>query len=152
MDLTTREFQMTKTKKYLKYYKISFFFQNSTEKASNWISTEQKVVSLNLNYYKFNALSAQKTLKSSKHRLKSPLISITTAILTQTQSFTAFNKFQFDKISKAFLLLALKINNCIYSTEQFKNLFVFTQRITQLAMYKSVLANIKTKKRLSLSK
>jgi hypothetical protein len=152
MDLTTREFQMTKTKKYLKYYKISFFFQNSTEKASDWISTEQKVVSLNLNYYKFNALSAQKILKSSKHRLKRSLISITTSVLTQTQAFTNFNKFQFDKISTAFLLLAVKINNCIYSTEQFKNLFVFTLRVTQLALYTSLLANFKTNKRFNLSK
>jgi hypothetical protein len=145
MDLTTREYQMAKTKSYLKKNEICFFFQNRTGKASDWLLTEQKVASLNLNYYRLNTRSAQKVLKSSKHRFKEPLISSTTSVLTQTKLAIHFHKFAFNKISMAFLFLAIKVNNCIYSTGQLKSLFVFHYRFKQLAMYNFLLANIKNR-------
>lgn len=143
MDFTTRDYQMAKTKSYLKNDKLCFFFQNSTEKAYNWLTTEQIVENLNLKYYKVNTLSAQKIFVDSKHKLKSFLIKSTTTFFKQKSPCSSFNKFTFDRITATFSLIAIKVNNIILSIEQFKNLHVFYYQIAILIIYSCFIANIK---------
>ena len=143
MDFTTRDYQMAKTKSYLQNDKLCFFFQNSTEKAFNWLTTEQIVDNLNLKYYKVNTLSAQKTFFVSKHKLKSFLIKSTTTFLKQKTPCFSFTKFPFDRITTTFSLIAVKVNNIIVSIDQFKNLHIFYYQILILIIYSCFLTNIK---------
>jgi hypothetical protein len=144
MDFTTRDYQMAKTKSYLKNDKLCFFFQNSTEKADNWLTTEQIVNNLNLKYYKVNTLSAQKTLSVSKHKLKSFLIKSTTTFLKQKSLYSNLNKFTFNQIKTTFIFLAVKVNNIIVSIDQFKNLHIFYYQILLFILYSCFIVNIKS--------
>jgi hypothetical protein len=143
MDFTAREYQMYKTKHSLKAHKICFFSQNITERAPDWIATEQKVDSLDFNYYKMNTRAAHKVIRGSKHLLKSSLIACTTALLFRKRNFKTYKKVSFDRIATEFVLLAVKVNNIIYSTKQLKNLLIFYYRIMLLGVHKLILANIK---------
>jgi hypothetical protein len=144
MDFTTRDYQMAKTKSYLKNDKLCFFFQNSTEKAYNWLTTEQIVNNLNLKYYKVNTLSAQKIFIVSKHKLKSFLIKSTITFLKQKSLYSTYNKFTFNQIITTFSLIAVKINNIIVSIDQFKNLHIFYYQILVFVLYSCFIANIKS--------
>jgi hypothetical protein len=152
MDFTIREYQMFQTKSCFKTNKVCFFFQNSTERAPDWISTEQGVNSLSLSYYKFNVRAAQKVLKTSVHRLTKNIVSSTTAALFQKKNNTSFKKPSFEKIATAFLLLAVKLNSTVYSVRQFKELSIFYYRFLLLKIYNFTLASIKSKKSLNVSK
>lgn len=134
---------MTKTKSYLKNNKLCFLFQNSTEKASNWLTKEQIIHRLNLKYYKVNILAAHKILFVSKHRLKGLLISGTTTFLKQKSTCSSFNRFTFNKLADMFILIAVKVNNTIVSIDQFKNLHVFYYQIMILVLYNVFVASIK---------
>jgi hypothetical protein len=152
VDFTLKEYQMFQTKSCFKVNKVCFFFQNSTERASDWISTEQGMSSLSLSYYKFNVRAAQKVLKASIHRLTNNIISSTTAVLFQKKKITSFKKLSFKKIAPVFLLLAIKLNSNIYSVMQFKELSIFYYRFLLLKLYKFTLVNIKAQKSLAVSK
>ena len=144
VDFTTREYQMVKTKSYLKNNKLCFLFQNSTEKAFNWLTKEQTLDRLNLNYYKVNTLSAYKVFNISKHRLKSLLITGTTTFLKQKLPCSNFIKFNFERVADMFVLIAVKVNNVVVSIEQFKNLFIFYYQLIVVVLYNCFIASIKS--------
>jgi hypothetical protein len=151
VDLTTRDYQIARIKQFLIENKLCFFFQNSTEKAFDWLITEQIVDNEDLQYFKMNTLSAKRALNKSKHKLKDLLITTTTSLLKQKAKFLRFSKLTFNKIMTVFVFIAIKTNSSIYSSEQFKSLWVFYYQVTQLNVYNFILSNIKTKKLLKLT-
>jgi hypothetical protein len=146
VDLTTREYQMARIKQYLIDENLCFFFQNSTEKASDWLISEQTVNSEGLQYFKFNSLSAKKAFRSSKHKLKNWLISTTTSFLRRKDKFLRFSKITFGKLIAAFIFIAIKINNIFYSSEQFKSLWVFYYQSIKALIYTFILSSLKIEK------
>jgi hypothetical protein len=143
VEFTNRDYQMIKTKNLLTHNKICFFFQNSTEKAYTWLTTEQTVNELNFKYYKVNTLAGRRVFSNSKHRLKKLLISGTTAIVKQHNVYLNYTKFTNEKIADTFILIAIKINNTIVSTEQFKSLNICYYTLMMLTIYNYLIANIK---------
>lgn len=134
---------MKKTKDSLVNDKICFFFQNSTERSANWLTTEQTVNQRNFKYYKLNTLAAKKVFRKSKHELRTELIASTSAIVKQQNSFLPYGKFTDDRLAGAFVLTAIKVNNNIVSTEEFKRISIFYYQIAMLSLYNFMLTNVK---------
>jgi hypothetical protein len=143
MDFTKREYQMIKTKNSLVTNKICFFFQNSTERSANWLTTEQTVNVRNFKYYKLNTLAARKVFIKSRHECKTPLIVSTSAIVKQQNPLLRYRRFTDERLAGAFVLTAIKVNNNIATTEEFKNLNIFYYQIAMMTLYNYMLTSIK---------
>ena len=123
MKFDLKDFQIFKLKKYFKNHKFFFIFHAAKSQAKDWKKTEQNLKKLKLTYYKTLNGTSIKTLNNSIYKNYTGLVNSMEVFVKPVFNSTSF---EYNTIKKSlnnnFLLIAIKLNNNIYSTSQLKNI------------------------------
>jgi hypothetical protein len=145
MKFTSKEYNIAKTKKYFQSNNLFIFFNGINLNSDNWILIEQKLKKINFSYYKIFNTTSKKILQNSIHISKAALVSSITFLFKPISTFqeitkdTLLNSFE----PMLFTILALKLNNKIYSKDQLKKLFSFKYKENKLLLFHFGVVNIK---------
>lgn len=145
MDLTTKKFKIEKTKSFIKCNNL-FLFLNGIHKNSNdWVLIEQELKKINFNYYKIYNKTSKTTLNNSIFLKTSSLINSMTFLFKPSVDNKEINKNTLlQKIETLiFSLLAVKVNNKIYSKTQLKILLTLNYKNNKLLLYKFLIVYTK---------
>ena len=139
MKLSFKKYKLSKLKPFIKSNKLFFLVNGLYKNSTYWLKTEQILTKLNLKLNKIPNKAWVKILQHSIHLRSRSLINGTLFTLTAKPSSKLFkNK---DLVTQKlrqffFLLLALNLNNKVYSLTQIKEL--------PMLMYKeNILINLK---------
>jgi hypothetical protein len=140
-----KEYQRQKTKQYLKNNNFILLSVNANQKSQNWVTIEQELCKLKLDYYKIYNKTTKKVIKNSAHKNIANMISTTffflkprdnQKILVKTDIFNLLGLI-------SFTLLGIKLNKNIYSTLQLKNVISFHYRKNTSILYQCIITNFK---------
>lgn len=145
MDLTTKKFKIEKTKNLIKHNNLFIFLNGINRNSNDWILIEQKLKKINFNYYKIFNKTSKKTLNNSIFLNTSSLINSMTFLLKPLVAEQEINKnILLNEIETLiFSLLAIKVNNKIYSKTKLKNLVTLNYKNNKLLLYKFLISNTK---------
>ena len=145
MDLTTKKFKIEKTKNLIKHNNLFIFLNGINRNSNDWILIEQELKKINFNYYKIFNKTTKKTLNNSIFLNTSSLINSMTFLLKPLVAEQEINKnILLNKIETLiFALLAIKVNNKIYSKTKLKNLVSLNYKNNKLLLYKFLISNTK---------
>lgn len=145
MDLTTKKFKIEKTKNLIKHNNLFIFLNGINRNSNDWILIEQELEKINFNYYKIFNKTSKKTLNNSIFLNTSSLINSMTFLLKPLVAEQEINKnILLNKIETLiFSLLAVKVNNKIYSKTKLKNLVTLNYKNNKLLLYKFLISNTK---------
>ncbi len=147
MKLTPKIYKTIKTKHFIKTTSIYFFFNSTNKKAIDWINTEKNLKTNNFQYYKiFNRIASKtfqnSTFKSFKSIINgisffiSPFSYLENTIIKKTFLFNNFEPLLFK-------LMAIKLNNKIYSVGQFKKTYSLNYKDNKMLLYQFGIVNLK---------
>lgn len=145
MDFTPKKHKLTKTKEFIKTNNLIFIYNGINQNYQNWVISEQKMKTLNINYYKiFNRITL-KILNESVYCSIAPSINGITFFIKTNSSNKNIPKSselaQFNLL--LFVLVAWKLNNKIYSVKQLNDLNVTDCKINNLLFLQFRSANLK---------
>lgn len=145
MQFDFKHYQFDKTKQYL--IKNNFFFLTigANHNAQHWLSVEQELYKLKLNYHKIYNNTTIKLIKKSTYKNSTNLIKSTFFFISPKKTFLPVNK---NKMLRSlniikFTLLAIKLNNKMYTKLQTTNLKSFSYKNNISIMYQFLLTNLK---------
>lgn len=148
MKFSAKEHGIIKTKNYVKKIDLFFFFNGVNRNFNDWITLEQGLSKIKFNYYKIFNKTTRKILNTSIYINVSELIN---GLIFFLKPFLYNNKQEITKQNLLsnfeplfFTLLALKLNNKIYSTVQLKTIWSFNYHDNQLLFFKFGLTNLKS--------
>ena len=145
MKFSAKEYGIIKTKNYIKNVNLFFFFNGINLNSGDWVTIEQKLKKINFSYYKILNKTSKKTLQNSIYSNSSAIVNGITFTLKPVQPINELTKYSlinnFEPL--LFTLLAIKLNNKVYSKKQLNNQFTFHYRDSKLLFFKFGLANIK---------
>lgn len=139
-------YQFKKTKLYLKNNNLLFFSNGINQTSKNWVKIEQGLQKLKLIYYKsYNKLTL-KILLTSIFLNFDKIVSGPFFFLKPDQNF--FEKYKIISFlenfkSLFFSLLAIKVNNKIYSLLQINNINSFKYKSSIILLYQFLTVNLK---------
>lgn len=148
MEFSSKEYHIKKTKNYIMKNNLFFFFNGINRKSNDWISIEQEIQNLSFSYYKILNKISKNTLNDSIYANISPLINSVTFLfkplinndnskeITKQKILTNFEPL-------LFILLAIKLNNKVYSKNQLINNFSFKYKENKLLFFQFNTTNIK---------
>lgn len=145
MKFTAKEYNIKKTKKYFHSNNLFIFFNGVNLNSNDWILIEQKLKKINFAYYKIFNKTSKKTLQTSIHLNITALINGITFLLKpishskELTKETLLNNFE----PLMFTFLSVKLNNKMYSKDQFKNIFSFNYKENKLLFFQFGIANMK---------
>lgn len=145
MEFTSKKYKIIKTKSYVQTHSLFFFFHGLNRKSNEWVIAEQNLKNLNFDYYKVFNQTTKKTLNSSIYKNITPTInSITFLIKPISNEKEMTKKILLDNFEVLlFTLLAVNINNKVYSTSQVKNTFSLNYKDNKLLFFQFGLTNMK---------
>lgn len=144
MELTTKNFKIEKTKNFIKHNNLFIFLNGINRNSSDWVLIEQELKKINFNYYKISNKTSKYALTNSILLNTSSLINSMTFLLKPIKTNKEINKntlYKFDTLF--FSLLAIKINNKMYSKNQLQKLFTLNYKDNKLILYKFLISNTK---------
>jgi hypothetical protein len=118
-----KTYKLNRTKNYIKENNLVFFFNGINKNSNHWLLTEQKLKTLKLNYYKIFNKTTIKSLKKSIYFSTTPMIYGIIFFIrphSETQALSVKNVLN-NLESLSLTVLALKLNNKVYSAKQIKN-------------------------------
>ena len=120
-------------------------FNGNTLKSYDWIITEQFFKNMNFKYYKIFNKAAIKTLNKSVYKKIKTTINGITFFIKPTQNITSLTKqLLFNNFELLFFsLIAIKINNKIYSSKQLKNINSLNYKKNKLLIYQFNITHLK---------
>ena len=137
MEFTTKDYKINKIKNYIKTNHIFFLFNGSTLKSYDWITAEQSLKNMNFEYYKIFNKTTIKTLNNSVFKQIKTTINGVTFLIKPTENVKLLKKqlllHNFEPL--LFSLIALRINNKMYSNKQLKNTHSFNYKTNKLLIY-----------------
>ena len=145
MQLTSKKYKIIKTKNYIKENNLFFFFNSINRNSNDGIIIEQNFKKLNFNYYKIFNKTSKKTLNSSIYKNSTELVNSITLLIkpssheNELTKPTLLNSFQ----PLLFNILAIKLNNKIYSKPQLKEMFTFNYKDIKLMLFQFGVTNLK---------
>jgi hypothetical protein len=144
MEFNSKDYKIVKTKSYLKKTPLFFFLNTINHDSNDWVISEQNLKNLNLNYYKvFNKLT-NNILKNSIYNNTQIVNGITFFIKPSKNSKTLPKQVIVDNFEiLLFTLLAIKLNNKIYTITHFKNSNSLEYKENKLALYQFGTLNLK---------
>ena len=115
MKLNRKEYQIMKTKEYLKKNKLFFFLNGVNKNSDDWRKTEQSLSTMEFFFFKSSNKITNKELKNSsfknlKEIVNGPTFLIKPKVKAQLSRDVILPTF----CSLLFILLAIKVNNKIY--------------------------------------
>jgi hypothetical protein len=145
MELTPKNHKLIKTRHYIKTNNLIFIYNGVNQNYLNWVISEQKMKTLNINYFK---VSNKITIKIFKKSLHYGIVSSINAIiclikLNLSQKNLPKNSELAQLNPSLFILIMLKINNKIYSIKQFHNLKIEDYKNNRLLFFQFRLATLK---------
>jgi hypothetical protein len=134
MKLEFQTYQFWKIKNYIKTNKLFFFFNSSRIKSNKWLLADQIAKKFKLKYYTVHNNSLLNILIPSIYKNINQIICSIFLLIKQNYQKTSFILNDINYLKPLFEPLAIKLNNKIYSTKQFKNLkpFNFIKNIENL--------------------
>lgn len=146
MEFSSKEYHIKKTKNYITKKNLFFFCNGVNKRSSDWINAEQELQKLSVSYYKILNKISKKTLNKSIYMNVSSLINSVTFIIqpekTEKKEITKQMLIKsFEPL--AFILLAVKVNNKIYSNNQLLDIFSFKYDENKLLFFQFSVTNVK---------
>jgi hypothetical protein len=145
MDFNTKSYQSIKLKKFFKTNDFFFLFHSAKLDLNQWTQTEQNLKKLKLKYLK---LLNGTTLKLFKDSIYKNLSSVICGFVLFLNSNFKTAELQLKSVKKdlklSFELIAVKLNNKIYSTSQMKGLNTFSYKKNVFNLYNSFDRHLKT--------
>lgn len=151
MELSKKEYKTIKTRNYIKTNHLFFFFNGVNQKNSDWIINEQKLKNMNFDYYKIFNKTTLNTVDTSIYKNIKTIINGITLFIKP--SFNQKSLSRHASLSKHVLLnkldsllliiLAIKLNNKIYSANQLKNTYSLNYKNSKLIFYQFGSTNLK---------
>jgi hypothetical protein len=139
-----KEYQRQKTKQYLKNNNFILLSVNANQKSQNWVTIEQELCKLKLNYYKIYNKTTRKVIKNSTYKNIANMISTTFFFLKPKNNKTLIKTDIFNMLDFiSFTLLGMKLNKNIYSTLQLKNIISFHFKKSTSILYQCIITNLK---------
>jgi len=153
MDFNLKDYQIFKLKKYFKNNGFFFLFHSAKLSLNQWITVEQELKKLKLNYYKTLNGTTLKTFEKSIYKNSRPVI--TNFVIFIDSKFKT-TEFDLEKLTKdlkpSFSLVALKLNNKIYSSAQLKGVKSLSYKKNMFNLHRSLDQHLKTSYRLTNKK
>lgn len=147
MELNLKNFRIIKNKNYLKNTHIFLIYSGINSDSKNYRVTQQEFSKLDLNYYNIFNQAARKALLNSTMANLIPTIAGTTFFIEPKVSKKVQIKNYFIKNIQTkpinFTLLAIKLNNKIYSGPQFKRVKSLSYLENNLILSRFLLTNLK---------
>ena len=145
MDFTTKEYKIQKTKSYVQSNNLFFFFNGINRSSTDWIIVEQSLKNINFDYYKIFNQTSKKTLDNSIYKNITPTINSIIFLMKPISSSKELAKpvllNSFEPL--LFTLLAVKLNNKIYSHYQLKNTYSLNYKDNKLLLFQFGITNLK---------
>ena len=115
MDFNLKDYQIFKLKKYFKNNGFFFLFHSAKLSLNQWVTVEQELKKLKLNYYKTLNGTTLKTFEKSIYKNSSPIITNFVILIDSKFKTTEFDLERLTKdLKPSFSLISLKLNNKIY--------------------------------------
>lgn len=154
MKFSAKNYKINKTKNYIRTNNILFFFNGVNKNSNDWIHTEQNLKKINFKYYKVFNKTTKKALNDSIYNKASNTINgITFFIKPETSTKNLLkNTIVKDLKLLLFILLAIKLNNKLYSANQLNKTNSVNYTDNKLLMYQFGVAHLKHFNSLNLSK
>lgn len=145
MDFTTKEYTIKKTKSYIQSNNLLFFFNGINRSSIDWVIVEQSLKNINFDYYKIFNQTSKKTLNNSVYKNVTPLINgITFFIKTIASTKELSNPVLLNSFEPLlFTLLAVKLNDKIYSHQQLKSIYSLNYKDNKLLFFQFGITNLK---------
>lgn len=145
MEFSSKEYHIKKTKNYLINNKLFFFFNGINIKSNNLLNIEQEIQKLSFSYYKILNKISKKTLDKSIYINISPLVNSVTFLIKPLNINKEITKQRIltNMEPLLFILLAIKLNNKIYSKDQLVDRFSFKYKENKLLFFQFNITNIK---------
>lgn len=145
MDFKLKTYQKVKIKQYFKNNQFFFLFHAAKLNSTKWIVIEQNLKKLKLNYYKPLNKIGVKILKSSVFRNVSSNIAGFILFVNVRSKNTILNlPYLVKSLKSSFILIAIKLNNKIYSRTQIKGLEDLCYKKSAFNFYKVLDKHLKT--------
>lgn len=145
MKLNFKNYKIIKTKNYIKKNNFFFIFNTINQNSNNRIKNEQNLMILNCSYYKIFNKTSNIVFENSIYKNSNSLINNIVVFLKVKINDVIFNKNSIINL-EPYIFLALKLNNKIYSINQFKLLNSFKYYNNKLLLYQFYLTSIKFSK------
>lgn len=145
MEITSKIYQIDKTKKYIKKNNLFFLFNGVNCNSIDWLIIDQNFKLINFKYQKVVNKNINKAVEKS---IYCNINTATTGLfffikpnkeIKFIPKKTLFNKFE----SFNFTLLALKLNNKIYSVKNIKQINFLDYTENNLLLFQSLNVNLK---------
>lgn len=145
MQFNLKNYQIIKTKQYLKKNNFLLFSIGANQNAQNWINTEQKLYKLKLNYHKLYNNVTLKIIKNSIYKNLFYMINSTfffikpsnNRLVNKKKLLTGLNSILFN-------VLSMKLNKKIYTIPQSKNMNSLSYKKNVSIIYQFLITNLKS--------
>lgn len=154
MKFNAKDYKINKTKNYIKTNNILFFFNGVNKNSNDWIHTEQNLKKINFQYYKVFNKTTKKTLSDSIYNKANNTVNGITFFIKPETIAKNISKKTIAKDLKLllFILLAVKLNNKLYSVNQLNKNNSFHYTNNKLLIYQFGVVHLKRFNSLNLSK
>ena len=145
MQFSSKNYKILKTKNYLKENNLFFFFNSIHRNSNDGIIIEQNLKKFNLNYYKIFNKTSKTTIKNSVYKNSSELINSMTVFIKPISQSIELKKSNLLSCFEPLLfsMLAIKLNNKIYSTSQLKEMTTLNYKDVKLLLFQFSATNLK---------
>lgn len=145
MKITPKVYKTDKIKNFLKNNHIFFLFNGNNLKAYDWIAAEKALKNMNFEYYKVNNKTTIKTLDKSIYQKVKTTINGVTFFINFVSNKSYLTKQLLIKNFEPFLfsLVAIKINNKVYTSTQIKNTNSLNYKTNKLLTYQFGVTHLK---------
>lgn len=145
MEFIAKNYKINKAKSYIKTNNILFFFNGVNKDSNDWIHTEQNLKKKNFKYYKVFNKTTRKTLNNSVFDKASNTANGLTFLIKPEVKTKNLLKNTVVKDLKLllFILLAVKLNNKLYSANQLNKTASFHYIDNKLLMYQFGVVHLK---------
>lgn len=145
MELTSKSYKICKTKNYIKTSNLFFFFNGINCNSKDWLIKEQNVKMANFSYYKvFNKIVMMSIQKSVYCTIYPTLAGVVFFIKSKISNKFLSKKIVLNKLeSLLFILLAVKLNNKVYSPKLVKKINFLEYKDNNLFLFQCLITNLK---------
>ncbi len=145
MQFNLKNYQLLKTKQYLKKNDFLLFSIGANQKAQNWITTEQGLYKLKLNYHKIYNNITIKIIKNSIYKNLLNLINSTFFFIIPRNNKLLGKKILLQGLNSIQLnVLAIKLNKKIYALSQSRGINSFNYKTSISVIYQFLITNLKS--------
>ena len=145
MKLTSKTYKANKIKNIIKTTSLLFIYNGISKKATDWIITEQELKNINFKYHNvFNKITLKTLNNSIFKNFKFLIHGITFFMKPYLKTIKIRKQILLNTFdSLLFKLLALKLNNKVYSANQLNKIYSINYKNNKMLLYQFGITNLK---------